>query len=81
MENIPRPPGLPLVGNTYDVDFVAQTASLESLAEDYGLDSRSSLRMKQADTNVGPLFEVRLMQHSYVVCTSKDPSSITCSVI
>ena len=36
METIPTPPGLPLVGNTYDVDFVQQTASLEGLAKTYG---------------------------------------------
>ena len=36
MEKIPTPKGLPLLGNTYDVDFVQQTASLEGLAEMYG---------------------------------------------
>ena len=36
MEKIPTPPGLYLVGNTYDVDFVDQTASLEALAKTYG---------------------------------------------
>ena len=36
METIPTTPGLPLVGNTYDVDFVQQTGSLEGLAKTYG---------------------------------------------
>lgn len=36
MGKIPTPPGEPLVGNTYDVDCVQETASLEGLVEIYG---------------------------------------------
>ncbi|MCJ1377521.1 hypothetical protein MMC17_000616 [Xylographa soralifera] len=48
---VPTPPGLPFVGNSFDVDSVDQTASLMRLADIHG-----------------PIFEVRLMQGSYVVC-------------
>ena len=34
---IPSPPGLPLLGNTFDVDPQNQAASLAHLAEIYGM--------------------------------------------
>lgn len=34
---IPSPPGLPLIGNTFDVDPQNQTTSLAHLAEIYGM--------------------------------------------
>ena len=35
-EEVPTPPGLPFVGNSFDVDSVDQTASLMRLAELHG---------------------------------------------
>ena len=56
MEKIPTPKGWPFIGNTYDVDFVQQTASLETLAETYG--PTYKVRLMQGDYVVCSDFEL-----------------------
>lgn len=47
---IPGPPGLPIIGNIYDVDPQLPIRSLELIADKYGTTTQDWLTLLQVDT-------------------------------
>ena len=74
---IPSPPGLPLLGNVFDIDPQNQLASLKHLAEVYGkphfLTQPSHVKKHNLKTTIsGPIYELRLPSGNVIVVSNHE---------
>ncbi len=70
---IPSPPGLPLLGNVFDLDPQNQSASLDHLADIYGPSSLASPGVLVLSlTFLGPIYELRLPSGNLIVLSNHE---------